>query len=182
MNTADPSSMAERLKVRLKECPDTGCHEWQGWRNEKGYGRVNLWVAGVRTVAFVHRLAWEIHNGRSLEPGEIVMHRCDNPKCANPEHLMLGTLVENVKDMHDKGRAAKVPKKNRLSESEVVAIKLRLSKGHGPDVIALSYPCGASTIRHIKAGTTWRHVPVPPHPLEGYDPLKDYDNKEAMVG
>jgi hypothetical protein len=36
---------------------------------------------------------------------KLVLHECDNRLCINPEHLWLGTQMENVKDMIDKGRA-----------------------------------------------------------------------------
>jgi hypothetical protein len=55
-----------------------------------------------------HRASWLIHNGRipdsDLAHGMVVMHKCDNPRCVNPAHLMLGTQAENVRDMDVKGR------------------------------------------------------------------------------
>lgn len=50
-----------------------------------------------------HRLAWELANG-PVPAGQFVLHRCDNPPCARPDHLFLGTAADNTADMRSKGR------------------------------------------------------------------------------
>jgi hypothetical protein len=100
--------LAERLRLRVVEDPETGCHEWGGPRFRNGYGRVEVTA---------HRLTWEVTRG-PVPRGMLVLHRCDNPSCCNPEHLFLGTPRDNMIDKIRKGRGrnqwtGKLPRKPR---------------------------------------------------------------------
>lgn len=93
---------AERLSRGLERKP-SGCLEWTGGTNDKGYGKIG--VEDKKTV-YVHRLAWAITNG-PIPSGLKVLHHCDNPPCCEAEgddHLFLGTQAENLADMTAKGR------------------------------------------------------------------------------
>lgn len=79
---------------------DTPCAEWEGTKNDRGYGVRK--VRGKQERA--HRLAWkEVHG--PIPPGLVVMHLCDNPPCCRVDHLRLGTIAENNADMVAKGRS-----------------------------------------------------------------------------
>lgn len=82
------------------------CWEWTGCLNSCGYGRTFL---GGKHV-YAHRLMFEAHNG-PLGEGLQALHRCDNPKCVNPDHLFAGTRSDNMRDMVAKGRHAGGPKR-----------------------------------------------------------------------
>jgi hypothetical protein len=51
-----------------------------------------------------HRRAWELTHG-PIPDGFLICHRCDVKLCVNPEHLFLGTPLDNMRDKMEKGRA-----------------------------------------------------------------------------
>lgn len=83
---------------------NTGCIVAKRYRGGKHYAKE--WVDGKRTHS--HTAVWERHFGPILK-GMYVLHMCDFPPCHNPEHLFLGTNLDNIADMVSKGRNAKGP-------------------------------------------------------------------------
>lgn len=93
---------ADMIEVDLGSDPlakAKGCIEWDGYRNEKGYGVKS--VNGTNVKA--HRWAWEQANG-PIPEGKVLLHSCDNPPCINVKHLSVGTVADNNQDRADKGR------------------------------------------------------------------------------
>lgn len=80
------------------------CWPWIGSNfNNKGYGRLAKRGGGRRRSRLAHRLAYSFAVG-PIPKGKCVLHRCDNRKCCNPEHLFIGTIKDNNQDMWAKGR------------------------------------------------------------------------------
>lgn len=77
--------------------PFHNCWEWVG-----GGGRYGQFWDGERQTQS-HTFSFRIHNGE-IPKGKIVMHTCDNTKCVNPSHLVLGSPRENTQDSIKKGR------------------------------------------------------------------------------
>jgi hypothetical protein len=102
-----PIKTRRRIWTRIQRSP--GCWEWQGQRSVYGYGTLS--IKGKNKQA--HRVVMELVTGEPIPPGMIVMHTCDNPPCVNPDHLKIGTQLDNVWDMMEKGRDSKAPNPNR---------------------------------------------------------------------
>lgn len=102
----------ENFWSRVSIADPDDCWEWQGAITSSGYG--NLSWHGVHVQA--HRVAYYLTNGQiALETGfrhkgkakrykRFVLHKCDNRKCCNPDHLFLGSMSSNQKDAYGKGR------------------------------------------------------------------------------
>ena len=92
---ADP-----RLASKIRPNAVTGCWEWIGARDSRGYGNVRI----GRRVQKAHRAVWEAMCG-PIDPGYECDHLCRVPWCVNPEHLELVSHAENVR----RGAARWVP-------------------------------------------------------------------------
>lgn len=95
-------STKERLLSKIKINEETGCWEWTGGISS-GYGYGNMCVGGHGVKQMTHRIAYTVFKGEIPE-GLLVLHKCDNGRCCNPDHLFLGTQKDNVQDCIRKGR------------------------------------------------------------------------------
>lgn len=137
-----------------------GCWEWTASLNGWGYGQVSFRGARVGT----HRISWILTNG-DISDGLLVCHKCDNPKCVNPDHLFLGTQQDNMTDMISKDRHAAGSKDGRakLNETTVVDIRKEYSLGETTHkLLAIKYGVSQSAIRFIIIRRTWKHVTEAP--------------------
>ena len=75
--------------------PTSGCRLWDGQLDSNGYG---LLRTSSGAVVRAHRTAFACWVG-PLSDSEVVRHRCDNPSCIRPHHLVSGTQKDNVYDM-----------------------------------------------------------------------------------
>ena len=138
-----------------------GCWEWTGGRAGKGYGAFGI---DRDHMAYAHRVSWEMHFG-PIPTGLFVCHHCDNPPCVRPDHLFLGTVVDNAVDMVSKGRhRAGKPHRGesnlnaKLTEAAVRDIRTRRAAGERPIDLGREYGVTGSLITAIAARRAWKHV------------------------
>jgi HNH endonuclease len=98
IGTPHDMSVIERIMIKLDKSGE--CWIWQGSTGEKGYGYIEVEYEKM----LVHRLVYENFNGKIEDPKIEVMHTCDNPPCCNPDHLVAGTHLENMRDCLNKNR------------------------------------------------------------------------------
>jgi hypothetical protein len=144
--------------ARVQQTP-TGCWEWQGARDQYGYG--NIWVGEHCTKA--HRHAYALTNG-PIPPGMVICHACDNPPCCNPAHLSVGTTQENSHDARTKGRLHTHPPRGeasphaKLTTDQVREIlALYASGGYRQRDLAARYSVSVAAIAKIVTGRKWKH-------------------------
>lgn len=142
--------IAERFKNMVQEMP-SGCHEWTGHVMPNGYGQVRH-----NGTAYAHRVAYELHRG-AVPEGLYVLHRCDNRKCVNPEHLFLGTFNDNMADMVEKQRQAHGERNGhaKLTDDQVRAIRRAVGTQRE---IAKQFGVTPSLISMIRSRRIWRLV------------------------
>jgi hypothetical protein len=88
-----PRPPIERLRAKLALDPATGCMEWTGALDRKGYARLAM---GEGRNKIAHRVAYEAERG-PIPDGLTIDHLCRNKRCSNPDHLEAVTFAENTR-------------------------------------------------------------------------------------
>lgn len=146
-------TMGERLAHLGWDVTEGECWEWRGYRNG-GYGRIR--VAGRSVLA--HRVSYETWVG-PIPAGMQVRHRCDNPPCINPAHLEVGTHLDNMHDMHERGRRADLSGERhgraKLTWPQVQEIRALVGKVTQRE-LARRFGVSKGTIHYISKNEHWR--------------------------
>ena len=138
------------------------CWEWNSYKSSGGYGGFYLHNKQMKA----HRVSWIIHNGPIPETDSngnriCVCHKCDNPSCVNPNHLFLGTDLDNMKDRDNKGRRIPfrpIGNKNGNAVIDIQTIKLAeqmLNDGAKNIDVAKSLNISEALTSNIKNGDHW---------------------------
>ena len=93
--------------------------------------------------------------------GKLVLHRCDNPGCVNPDHLYIGNHQDNMDDKMKRGRHVLIYGTDnhnaKLTDENVRNIRKEYGmKTQG--VLAEEYGVSQSTISNVTRRKKWKHV------------------------
>ncbi len=152
------STPREYLEARLSSSNPDKCWEWGLSSFHYGHGQfkhTDLWPTAIPAS----RAAWMIYRGH---PGELhVCHKCDNPPCCNPDHLFLGTAMDNKIDAEQKRRHAFGVRQGRAKLYDLAILEIRLlaaRKWMTRKEIAEAYGVSKALIDQVLQGKIWTHV------------------------
>lgn len=133
MPSLSANDVAEfHLRIR-KQHEGNDCHEWARGITGRGYGAFHR----HNTQYSTHRVAYKLAHPEWDET-DFVLHKCDNRRCVNPDHLFLGDHGDNMRDMVAKGRC---PRSRHLNKTVKISTEL-----------------AADLVQQYKAGATQKQL------------------------
>ena len=135
--------LEERLMTKIRKSK-SGCWNWFGATDTNGYGV----ITAHPTVKRASRASYEHFKG-PIPEGMIIRHTCDNKKCINPEHLILGSKRDNMLDAMERGQFRPT---SSFTAKDILAIR---SDPRTQTAIAQAYGVTQSTISRIMNGRRW---------------------------
>ena len=173
------STLKEVFENQLanKIVTESGCWYSSTLSPSKGSGYVQVgWTAptrGKNKNFYLHIVSYLYHRDGdvTLESYEdrdsklVVRHMCaknpgENRKCFNPDHLELGTQVDNINDARSYHTGGKI--KDYVCEILIEHdenMEAKMIKEHSLDALALKYDVHVSTIRKLVNGVTYKNYP-----------------------
>jgi HNH endonuclease len=150
-------NLADRVK-EIFNCsfiPTPGCWIWKGSKTSEGYGRIKI----CQKELVAHRVSYAIYKGK-IPKGLVIRHKCDNPNCVNPEHLLTGTHGDNMQDKVERNRQARgaANGKSKLNETQVREIRTLRDLGWTLQKIGDTYGVTKQSVRDIIIGKHWSHL------------------------
>jgi len=140
--------VVQRFWSKVDISMEDECWEWKAGFYRDGYGGFHILNKSFKA----HRVAWMIIHGE-IPDGLCVCHKCDNKRCVNPEHLFLGTITDNNRDMVQKKRQNHA---HRFKKSEIRKILAKYQRGYSIGSIANEYSVNFRTIHRVIHGISYR--------------------------
>lgn len=145
----------------MSDCID---HGQSKCLNKGGYYR--SWCRRTRRLELLHRVVYvDFHNlDMSDIQGVVIRHTCDNPRCINPEHLIKGTQIDNMRDRLERGRnpdvrGASNPNSNLTLEDVLFIRKVYIPNKKGlRSELAAKFGVSPATISDVVSNRSWTNA------------------------
>jgi hypothetical protein len=163
-NSGRPANTTEVLWSKVDKRGEDDCWNWLGYKNENGYGRVQIkdWSY------YAHRVIYDLSNPgvitwkapKETDENGFLLHTCDNPSCCNPKHLWVGNHADNMADKVKKGRCPdfsgdKGPR-CKLTMSQAREIRQKRQSGISARELAKMYIISLPSIKTLLRGDSYK--------------------------
>ena len=135
---------------------DDECWPWRGACTGFGHGRMRI----DNVEVFAHRFSYKLHFGE-IPTAKMVRHRCDNPPCCNPRHLVLGTRIDNARDAVERGRTCRGERhpSAKLTAEDVREIRRLYESGNTSHArLAARYGVSPGAVGAVVRRECWAHI------------------------
>lgn len=146
-------SVEERFWAKVDKRGPDECWEWKAGRQTYGYGIFT--ISRGRQIS-AHRFSWQLAHKKNAH-GLVIRHRCNNPPCVNPRHLVDGSYRDNSLDTIRSGhtmRGSKA-KNSKLTNSDVRFIRTSYRRGATQQHLATMFKVSKMNISLIVRRKNW---------------------------
>lgn len=167
------NTIKNRFYSKILLPDENGCMIWIGSKSSPmkyGYFKIR-----DKEYTLAHRYSYILHYGE-IKNNLLVLHKCDNGSCVAPNHLFLGTQLENMQDRDSKGHGhhqhrenikeylnkirfiGSGEKNNHAKLKECDVIEIRKNTTMSTKELQKKYNVSQSAILRIKNFKSWRHI------------------------
>ena len=130
-------------RIMKKIIHQDDCWIWTGCINSDGYPKITRnYDSNIKG----HRYVYEQTKGK-IPDGQVVRHTCDNILCLNPDHLLVGTMTDNMRDRQQRGRTS-----NFVSQEVTDRIQSLRRSGLSQKAVSIQVGCSQSHISKLESG------------------------------
>ena len=94
----DIDYIKRRFDKKFEKRNEDECWFWNCRLDSHGYGTFYM----LGKIYKAHRVAFMFSKG-NVEDDKLICHTCNNRNCVNPNHLYMGTHLDNMNDLKESG-------------------------------------------------------------------------------
>lgn len=156
-NSGSPLTTEEHFWDSVDKSDD--CWLWTAAKAKNGYGLLRIKGEHGFTHEFTHRYSYQLAYG-PIPDSLCVLHSCDVRNCIRPDHLFLGTRLDNAVDCKAKGRTLRGEKhhKTKLSDDGVRQLRIDFANGVLPAALSERYGIDEGYAYQVAKGKARKYV------------------------